>query len=128
MFDFHQKRKLRTMINSPITQVILLLLSLVVGWSAYVRYDIAMEMKERRELAEQQAAALEAKKQALEEKVEYLSSERGQEAEMRRQFDVALPGEQVVVIVDKDNSGPEIQPLGNNNTIKDEVKWYQFWR
>jgi len=128
MFDFHQKRKLRTMINSPLTQGALLFLSLVVGWSAYVRYDIAMEMKGRREQAEQQAAVLEAKKQALEKKVEYLSSERGQEAEMRRQFDVALPGEQVVVIVDKDDAGPEVQPLGNNNTVEDEVKWYQFWR
>jgi cell division protein FtsB len=128
MFDFHQKRKLRTMINSPLTQGALLFLSLVVGWSAYVRYDIAMEMKGRREQAEQQAAVLEAKKQALEEKVEYLSSERGQEAEMRRQFDVALPGEQVVVIVDKDDAGPEVKPLGNNNTVEDEVKWYQFWR
>ena len=128
MFDFHQKRKLRTMLNSPITQGVLLCLSLIVGWSAYVRFDIAMEMRGRREQAEQQAIVLEAKKQTLAEKVEYLSSERGQEAEMRRQFDVALPGEQVVVIVDETNDQPVVQPLENHGTTTSEAKWYQFWR
>ncbi|MCA9360716.1 hypothetical protein H6789_02605 [Candidatus Nomurabacteria bacterium] len=126
MFDFHQKRKLRGIINSPYTQGTILAVALLIGWSAYVRYDIAMEMLARRELAEQQATALESHKQELEEKVEYLSSERGIEAEMRRQFDVALPGEQVVVIVD-DDSETEIMPL-SSSTNDEDSKWYQFWR
>ncbi|MEY3784621.1 MAG: hypothetical protein RLZZ230_943 [Candidatus Parcubacteria bacterium] len=128
MFDFHQKRKLRTVVNSPYTQGVLLMLALAVGWSAYVRYSIAMEMLGRREQAEQQATALEARKQALEEKVQYLSSERGQEAEMRRQFDVALPGEQVVVIVDKDDSAPEVLPLATSTDSQSKRSWYQFWQ
>ncbi len=127
MFDFHQKRKFRTIINSPYTQGLVFFLTLVVGWSAYVRYDIAMEMRDRRIQAEQEATVLEARKQALKEQVEYLSSERGQEAEMRRQFDVALPGEQVVVIVEEENNEPEILPLDNTNA-EEGVKWYQFWR
>lgn len=128
MFDFHQKRKIRTLVNSPYTQGIILALALAVGWSAYVRYDIAMEMAERREEAEQQAAVLEARKDALEEKVEYLSGERGIEAEMRRQFDVALEGEQVVVIVEEESSGPEVMPLSTSTDSVEETKWYQFWR
>ncbi|MCA9361772.1 septum formation initiator family protein [Candidatus Kaiserbacteria bacterium] len=129
MLDFHQKRKLRSVINSPITQGAIALLALIVGWSAYVRYDIAMEMRERRVEAEQAAMALEARKAALEAKVEYLSSERGIEAEMRRQFDVALPGEQVVVIVEEENDEPEVLPLSSSTTPKgSSKKWYQFWR
>jgi len=127
MFDFYQKRKLRSVINSPFTQGLILLLVIWVGWSAYVRYDIAMEMQDRREVAEQQATALQARKDTLEEKVQYLSSERGMEAEMRRQFDVALPGEQVVVIVDRNDEEPEIKPLAGS-TNKDSAKWYLFWR
>lgn len=127
MFDFHQKRKLRGIINSHFTQGVILTLALLVGWSAYVRYDIAMEMLERRELAEQQATALEAHKNELEERVEYLSSDRGIEAEMRRQFDVALPGEKVVVIVEEEDETLDIQPLSGSSTKK-ESKWYQFWR
>jgi len=102
-------------------------LALMVGWSAYVRYDIAMEMKDRRIQAEQQAAALQARKDALEEEVQYLSNERGIEAEMRRQFDVALEGEQVVVIVEDENDGPIVEPLSTSTKLE-EPKWYQFWR
>ena len=128
MFDFHQKRKLRTIINSPYTQGVILALALWVGWSAYVRYDIAMEMFDRREQAELQASALEARKQSLEEQVQYLSNERGIEAEMRRQFDVALKGEQVVVIVENEPTGPEVLPLSSSTVDKGDQKWYQFWR
>ena len=102
-------------------------LALWVGYSAYVRFDIAMEMLDRRQVASEQATALEIRKKALEEKVEYLSSERGLEAEMRRQFDVALPGEQVVVIVEGESDRNEVQPL-STSTSQDEPKWYQFWR
>lgn len=126
MFDFHQKRKLRGIINSRITQGFILALAFWIGWSAYIRYDIAMEMVDRRVVAEQQATALEARKNELEEKVEYLSSERGIEAEMRRQFDVALPGEKVVVIVEEEE-GSEVMPLSGSSTSSD-AKWYQFWR
>jgi cell division protein FtsB len=128
LFDFHQKRKLRAVINSPVTQGFILFLVFWIGWSAYVRFDIAMEMRDRRILVEQQTAVLEARKEALEMQVEYLSSERGIEAEMRRQFDVALPGEQVVVIVEEDNTEPVVQPLGTNAEPPAEHPWYFFWR
>ena len=100
-------------------------MALWVGYSAYVRFDIAMEMTDRREVAELKADELEVRKNELEEKVEYLSSERGLEAEMRRQFDVALPGEQVVVIVE-DEVTSEIMPL-STSTNEREDEWYQFW-
>lgn len=126
MFDFHQKRKIRNIINSPYTQAVILAFTLWIGWSAYVRYDIAMEMFDRREQAQLQAAALEVRKQSLEERVKYLSNERGIEAEMRRQFDVALKGEQVIVIVEDEASGQEVLPLSSSS--EEENKWYQFWR
>lgn len=126
MFDFHQKRKLRGIVNSRYTQGFILALALWIGWSAYIRFDIAMEMADRRERAEQKATVLEVRKNSLEKQVEYLSSERGIEAEMRRQFDVALPGEKVVVIVEEDGDEVEILPLSSSTTL--ETKWYQFWR
>jgi len=129
MFDFHQKRKLRTIINAPITLWVILALTIVVGWSAYVRFDIAMEMRDRRIEAEKQTAALALQKETLQKRVEYLSSERGMEAEMRRQFDIALPGEQVVVIVDSEEQEQEISSTSKQRTeITTERRWYQFWR
>jgi len=126
MFDFYQKRKIRSLVNSRYTQGFLLFLVLLVGWSAFVRFQIASEMSDRRELAAQEALLLRAQKDALQEQVDYLSNERGIEAEMRRQFDVALEGEQVVVIVEPE-AGPEIQPLSASST-EDGAAWYQFWR
>lgn len=126
MFDFYQKRKLRAVINSRYVQAGLLLLVVMIGWSAYVRFEIAMEMSDRRELAQNEAAVLQARKDVLEEQVQYLSNERGIEAEMRRQFDVALEGEQVVVILDAE--GEEVQPLSASTTEAEPRAWYQFWR
>ena len=128
MFDFYQKRKLRGVINSRYTQAFILLLAFGIGYSAYTRYEIAMEMQSRRQVAEAEANALETRKFELETEVEYLSSERGQEAEVRRQFDVALPGEQVVVILEDQSDGPEILPLSTSTNESEDKKWYQFWR
>jgi hypothetical protein len=125
MFDFYQKRKIRSLVNSRYTQGILLLFILLVGWSAFVRYQIAEEMSDRRERASQEAALLRSQKDALQEQAEYLSNERGIEAEMRRQFDVALEGEQVVVIVEPE-AELEIQPL--STSTEEETAWYQFWQ
>lgn len=127
MFDFYQKRKIRTLVNSRYTQAFLLLLVFMVGWSAFVRYQIAAEMADRKELAAQEANVLRSQRDALQEQVEYLSNERGVEAEMRRQFDVALEGEQVVVIVEPEQ-GPEVQPLGTSSAAATKSAWYQFWR
>ncbi len=125
MLDFHQKRKLRTILTSRYTQGFLVFLILIVGWSAYTRYEIAADMEERRLKLETEAATLEERKNELQKQVEYLSHERGIEAEMRRQFDVALDGEQVVVIVEEETE-EEIQPLSSSSTKKGA--WYEFWR
>ena len=129
MFDFYQKRKIRTVVNSPITQGVILLLICTIGWSAYVRFDIAMEMRDRRLHVEVQTAALEARKDALQKQVEYLTSERGIEAELRRQFDVSLPGEQVIVILEDEASGTLVRPLSSDMEQESERRyWFQFWR
>ena len=127
MIDFYQKRKLRKVLNSRYVQGFLLFLVLLVGWSAYTRFEIAMEMSDRRQVAQQQAQALQIRKDDLSKEVEYLSNERGIEAQMRRQFDVALEGEQVVVILEEEE-GPEVLPLGTSTDETDDTAWYQFWR
>jgi cell division protein FtsB len=126
MFDFYQKRKLRQIINSRYVQGFLLFLVILVGWSAYTRFEIAMEMSDRRQAAEAEAQELQIRKDSLSKEVEYLSNERGIEAEMRRQFDVALEGEQVVVILE--GGGPAVLPLSTSTAEEDEASWYKFWR
>jgi cell division protein FtsB len=123
MLKFYQKRSLRGWLHSPIMLGILGIIILFMVSVVYQRYTIEQEMVARREEAEAQLKELESRRADLEKKVEYLSNERGIEAEMRRNFDVARPGEQVVIILDEEKK-PEIEPL--QKTAKDKP-WYQFW-
>ena len=126
MFDFYQKRKFKTLVTSPITRIFLVVIVCLLAWSAFTRYQIAHDMKVRRHEIEQDVTRLQTQKSALEKQVQYLSDDRGIEAEMRRQFDVALQGEQVVVIVEPDSTAIPSASSTLNST--NEPEWYEFWR
>lgn len=127
MFDFYQKRKLKSFLASPVTRGFLFIVVILMGFSAYTRFQIAMDMAERRAEAEAETERLREQKAGLEGQVQYLSDDRGIEAEMRRQFDVALTNEQVVVIVEPEN---EAETNASSTTYQEESKpaWYEFWR
>lgn len=123
MFDFYQRRKLRSFLSLPITRVVLFILAVLMLWAAYTRYEKLVMVAERRRVVEAEVEHLRQQKDSLKEEVDYLSDERGIEAEMRRQFDVALPGERVVVIVDPEKA-PTTTPVRKNA----DTPWYIFWR
>lgn len=106
MFSFQQKRQLRKVFTSRAIHIVLLMVCMATAWSAFGRYQIAHEMAEKRARAEKELVELEARKAALEERVNYITNERGIEAEMRRQFDIARDGEQVVIILDNQPTAP----------------------
>lgn len=122
MFDFQQKRKLKSWYSSRVTQVVVFVLALMVLASAFNRYLIADDMADRRATVEAEINNLEKRKDSLEAEVQYLSNDRGIEAEVRRQFDVAREGEQVVIILEDE---PEVtnEPLPPPS----ERPWYRFW-
>jgi hypothetical protein len=96
------------------------------GYSAYKRYAIAKDMERRRHDIESDVVRLQGQKETLEKQVRYLSDDRGIEAEMRRQFDVALDNEQVVVIVEPEED--EIKAGSSTYQEKEESAWHEFWR
>lgn len=126
MLSFYQKRKLKSFLYSKAMLAVLLLLCIPLGMSVYERYQVEREMAERQNEVEKEKERLLERKQALEEKVQYLEDERGIESEIRRHFDVAKEGEQVVIIVDERESSlePEVE------TVKEDEskKWYLFWQ
>ena len=124
MFDFQQKRKFRSILESRITWALLLVLIGSVLMSAYDRYLIAREMADRRAEAEAELAELKARQTDLQEEVDYLSNERGIEAEVRRQFDVAREGEQVVIILGSDELASSTTEA---TTTPPTRPWYRFW-
>ncbi len=124
MFDFQQKRKLKAWAESRVVWGVLLFLTALVAYSTYDRYLIARDMAKRRAVVEQEKAKLEQRKTELEDEVKYLSNERGIEAEVRRQFDVAREGEQVVIIIKEEATTTEELATTTKETKR---PWYRFW-
>ncbi len=89
MFDFHEKRKIRSILYSKFTIGILLILVGFLLMSVYERYSVEREMAAKREAKERELHDLEYRAAVLESKVDDLRDARGVEEELRNRFDVA---------------------------------------
>jgi len=102
MKRFQARRQTKKILYSKVTIVILVLILLFIGksvFSAYKKYSISREAAvERRENLEE----LENRKNSLGSKLENLNTDRGVEEELRSRFQVAKPGEKVLIIVEEE--------------------------
>lgn len=114
------------MLLSRLTLVLLLLACFGLSFAVYDRYQVERDMYDRRLNSEAELRREAERKQVLEERVEYLNNEQGLEAEIRRHFDVARDGEQVVVIVgeSEDNSTTSSAIV---NIKTSESFWSRWW-
>lgn len=105
--------------------IILLIIAVLLSLAVYDRFVIEREMAVRRAELEDNFRQLEIRRQNLAEQVEYLSHERGIEAEIRRNFDVAQEGEKVVIILEDETDN--IEPLIPLSPPSKPKPWYKFW-
>ena len=128
MFDFYEKRKIRSLLYSKFLIVFILALVVLLSTSVYKRYTVEREMSAKRESKEEELQALNERAAALESKVQHLEDERGIEEELRSRFDVAKDGEQVVVIVDQEkNAQNDLEKLSQPPGKEQEKKKSSFW-
>ena len=80
-------------------------------------------MAERRQEKEKELQELKERKAVLEEKVEYLSDDSGIEAEVRKHFDVAKAGEQVVILLENERAETDILSTTSENTKTGNGFW-----
>lgn len=123
MPKFGRKKTVFDYIYSKPTIAVLMILVIFLGVSVFERYQVEREMAERRMATEEEYEALQGRKMELQKKVDYLAGERGIEEEVRKHFDVAKEGEQVVILLGEEDKPAPIEP--EPETRK---KWYQFWR
>jgi hypothetical protein len=122
MAGFGKKKKLTEYLYSKPSIFVLGVIAVFMAFAVFTRFTVEREMAARKLETEAQRQELMERKALLEERVEYLSGDRGIEEEIRKHFDVAKEGEQVVIIVDKEEEETAIPQL------LEEVKpWYQFW-
>ena len=136
MFDFHEKRKIRSILYSKPVSAVLLLGALALSFSVYDRFMVAKSIEQKLEARKEELRILEERAGALQAKVEYLEDERGIEEEIRNRFDVAKTGEQVVIIVDEpEESSKEIRytsttdatTLSATGEVRKGWKLLKFW-
>ncbi len=134
MFDFYEKRKIRSFVYSKFSIGILIIFSILLSGSVYERFVVEREMKEKMLVKEEELELLKERAEVLKEKVDNLKNERGIEEELRSRFDVAKEGEQIVIIID-DNEESDIKtkdfssPPGNDTTYekKSFLEMFKFW-
>lgn len=128
MVQFGRKNLLETIVRSRITFVFILLICIYLSFAVFERFTVERDMAARLHGAENEYIELENRRNELSEKVEYLRGEQGIESEIRKHFDVAREGEQVVIIVDEESDSVEKQNPTEHATQQGKHKpWYRFW-
>lgn len=120
---FGKQNKYKNIIYSKVTILVLLVLVVFLGRSVWERFQIERDMAARATQAQAELDELSARKDDLEARVEYLEGERGIEEEVRKNFDVAKDGEQVIILMGNVEEEKESAVVPEN-----AAAWYQFWR
>lgn len=95
--------------------------------SLYSRLAIQRDALERRQEVEEEKQLLESRYKAILEKKEYLQSEEGIEAEIRKNFDVAKEGEAVIILLE-DETAEDTVVVQNTTTVQVRVRpWWKIW-
>lgn len=105
MLDFHQKRKVRSLLYNRITIGVLLVLVLIVAHSTFRVYQKKRDSEKMRDISMVQVEELRKRELELRSKIERLETEQGVEEEIRSKFSVAKQDENMVLVVLQQETG-----------------------
>ena len=107
MKDFQRKRKIRKALYSPGVLLVVFVLFLLVGKATFSLYAKEQESRKNLDKAEADLLALTLREERLQNDITRLKTSGGIESEIREQFQVAKPGEKMVVLVEDGKNVPE---------------------
>lgn len=122
--QFGKKNNYKTYLYSRPVIAFFVIVVVMLCISVFERYGVERDMSARRAASETELERLQARKLQLEDRVDYLEGERGIEEEIRKNFDVAREGEQVIIMV----GDAPTAPIAEIDSAVKEKYWYQFWR
>jgi cell division protein FtsB len=117
MFDYQQKKKIRKVIYSKITLVILFIFIIILIKANYGIFKKERLSNENYNIVKEDFDSLKNRKAVLESEIKRMKTEEGIEEEIRSKFDVSKPGEVVVNIIDDNKS----------TTTDNKDKKVSFW-
>lgn len=104
MVDFQQKKKIRKVIYSRITILVLFIVIIFLFKAVYDIFEKERISANDVAAVERDYKSLESRQNMLKSEIDKLNTKEGIEEEIRGKFSVAKPGETVVVIVDSTSS------------------------
>ena len=104
MIDFQQKRKVNKFIYSKLTFVVVLVLVIFLGRATYNIYLKSRFSYDNYISVKKDYDNLNSRKNMLESEIGRLKTDSGTEEEIRSKFDVAKPGETVVIVINGSSS------------------------
>lgn len=114
MIDFQQKRKINKIIYSKVSFVILLIVVVLLGKSTWDIYQKSRLSSNNYNETKKEYDSLKARKEMLDSEINRLNTDSGIEEEIRSKFNVAKPGETVVVVINSTSS----TSTNKNNLVK----------
>ncbi|MFA5934568.1 MAG: septum formation initiator family protein [Candidatus Paceibacterota bacterium] len=117
MFDYQQKKKIRKVIYSKITLVVLFIFIIILAKANYGIFKKERLSRENYNIVKDDFDSLKGRKVVLESEISRLKTSEGVEEEIRSKFDVSKPGEVVVNIIDS----------GSSTSIEGEEVGVGFW-
>ena len=123
MREFQEKRKFKKLIYSGWLQIFLGIVLLALIFPTVKVYKKSRISADKAEEIKEEMAKLEKRNAELAAEAARLESESGREGEIRKRFDVAKPGEKIIVIVDKNSEDVKINGAENKGGF-----FSRFWR
>lgn len=116
MIPFQERKKLRKILYSKFTLVVLVGLFFVVGEGAWQVHQKAVVAQTERGIAARSLVELQSRTNELETSLARLKSDKGVEEEIRQKYTVARNGEEVVIVVDENAKKSEngVAPLSES--------------
>lgn len=121
MIPFQGRQKLRKILYSKITLIILAVMVFFVGrgaWNTHMKAQIA---RSEQNISERMLAEMESRNYELQASLIRLKSARGIEEEVRQKYAVARIGEEVVIVVDD-----SVKKGENDETTVEKGFWQRF--
>ena len=120
MLEFQEKIKIRKYLYSKVTLALLVIIILFLlngVWKLYQKKDLT---KDNLSKTASMLENLQAREKMLSSEIERLKTVNGTEAEVRDKYGLVKPGEEVIVVVDKDDSA------NSNNTTSTVGFWQRI--
>ncbi len=117
------RKRIKSFFKSGYFALFLFLIFFWMGGSVFNVYKKDRLAQENRAKIKKEFDVLEKKKNSLQYEINRLQSQDGVEEELRRRFQVAKEGEQILIIVDKDEEKKEI-PI----VLEKESVWSSIWK